>query len=298
MAKEQGRDTNDYRNTPENKRNFTEKVQEAFSHYRQAFLQRFKGYVPVTLMGQITTVSMDSVRLQKAVESMYLDIDRCVSFHPLMDDAGGVRICAHKVAGFFAKWFMVFTPIIVPARAVDAFRAHVISYHERGYEKLPPSSFRFCSAEAEANSSEEDHRLRTEADNAYAAYDELQAFNEHFALQVAMNPIMDIPEQHGCFLHSEEREVMLYMLSYRVGRLDGLDLALTFHWMQQTLALRPVLAYTELQLLEHMAQLPNADATMLRLRDRLREHMKLVDSLLPKRSKRDAKEEEGDAGLS
>lgn len=175
-------------------------------------------YKQIDEMELVKGVYIDVARLQRVIVSAFDDIKRCADYHKLFeaDDVSKIltiSICEHKIAGFFTKWFMTFSPIIVPPDTMKAF--------ERLCDKF----------EAEPD----DERKK----NVFQLRKWLNHINEYFIFWVAFVTIMKIPMQYISFLGREERRDLLYLLTFRTGRLQGVDLSLIFHWVQQALSERP-----------------------------------------------------------
>jgi len=241
------RNYGEYEESEENIHKFGSNIIGYFTKFRRDFIKRHQDHIPTALLRETKKFTIDSVRLQKVVVSIFKDVKRYADFHNLFDCNGKIDICEHKEAGYFIKWFMSFTPILIPDAVVSQYRTHSIEFDNN---------------------------------NARDAYDEVEKINEYFALHTALHVFVKIPEQQGCFMHMEERRDILYMLTYRVGRLDGVDLAMLLHWIQQTLAQRPSYTYALLQALNHIPSLPES---LLSQKRELEQQMEMVYSTMPEK---------------
>jgi len=182
-----------------------------FSKHHKALMKDLGESLPINeaqLESWTKMIGIDVGRLQEAVQSALEDMKRCVDFHKLYDkNTKVIDACHHKACAFFIKWFMCFRPI----HADGVLRELNVIMSKAG-TSIPS--------------------------NIAEAYLEIFNINEFFIFQTSIRSFLTMPFEHIAFMRPIEKRDILYALKYRIGRMQGVDLSMMLHWMQETLYYR------------------------------------------------------------
>jgi|GEM_PF-4423850 len=200
--------------SPKNITTFNSNITDLFYNYfLKNHCKTYGKHIPKTI-GAVPkvflTIYIDKPQLTKVAVSAFHDIQRCANYHNLFDKGTGeISICPHKKAGYIAKWFVAFSPIIVPENELYDIESQLVSARNAGNSDLVKIF--------------------------EGLYHTIYYINEMFILRTVFTTYMGLSSKALNHITADEMMNLVKMMSYRSGRLQGVDLAMIFHWMQETL---------------------------------------------------------------
>lgn len=196
-------------------------------------------------------IRIDLNRLGDVICSCFLDVQRCAAFHKLYDSSCPDKININQVkeAGFLAKWFMNFTPIVIPNE--------VIANVDKFCKEYPQDEYIANGAKALS------HRL--------------VRINEYFITGYVLQITLQMPPTDQSTITTEEWKDLIYMLTYRCGRQEGTDLSLLFYWIQQTAMFRSIQIEEEINKIKNISCEVNSMQAKIMKEPENEEELKEID---------------------
>lgn len=178
---------------------------------------------------QRDNIYLDNIRLEKAIVAAFDDIKRCADFHNLFaenKDGTEQQICIEeaKKAGFFTRWFMIYTPIVVKPETIGEMDDYIKFLYDQ-----------FGNGEDQSSAL---GKIKL----AYRLRDLLAKYNEEFILDWVFLIVMSTKFGLNRLLAGTEIYELIYMMTYRSGRLHSEDLSQFFKLFHDLMKTRDYMA--------------------------------------------------------